>query len=528
MNASATALGAWFRPRPRPDVRPIAWWRIPAYPVAFLALYVVLLWADSGIPSAMLVRPLLVVAGASVLLTLVAAGITADRDRGALIATCLLLTLLTSSDPLAIVLVGVALGVLVEGLVHRGRPSWIGRMATRLLGALAVILTIAVLLTATADGVWEDIGQELTTPPLTPLPAVTATSGAAADAKAPDIYVILLDAFPGDRAAKRATDGYDPDAFPAALQSRGFDVIRDSHSNYLLTPLTLTSMFWMRHIVDIPALDPPHGPLAQDWWRLKQALNDAPAIADLREDGYEVISVDGGYAHAHFDRVDRFIAQPTPPELELAVINNTRMHKLLAAVAPDVLPALARTRIDDVFAQAGSVAREPHDRQRFVFVHVAAPHPPWVFNADGSPRDPGYVSVTGEGAVPVQDSIDAGFDQATYIARQTTDVVDEILENSATPPVIIVMSDHGPGADFSWTAPDASDYVSRASNFMAAYTPGHPGLIGDRLTPVNLFPTLFDPYLGVHVDRQPDTIWAWRGDAYLDAIEAPPVPGWTK
>ncbi len=65
--------------------------------------------------------------------------------------------------------------------------------------------------------------------------------------------MILLDAFPGDRAATHATD-YDADAFPAALTSRGFDVIRDSHSNYLETQLTLTSMFWMRHLVDIPAL----------------------------------------------------------------------------------------------------------------------------------------------------------------------------------------------------------------------------------------------------------------------------------
>ena len=105
--------------------------------------------------------------------------------------------------------------------------------------------------------------------------------------------------------------------------------------------------------------------------------------------------------------------------------------------------------------------------------------------------------------------------------------MDRILASSKQPPVIVVMSDHGPGSDFSWTDPLDSDYVARASNFMAAYTPGHPGLIGDRLTPVNLFPTLFDAYLGVHVDRQPDTIWAWR-DSDIDAIEVPPVPGWAR
>ena len=491
------------------------------YPAAFLPQYVVLLWADSGIPLGMLWRPVAVAVITSMVLTVACAWLTGDRDRGALAATCLLLTLLTSSDPLALILLVVAAGILVEGVIHRGRPSWIARLATRLMNAVVIVLIIATVIAATQAAAWASIEEDVTTPALAPLPAASIS------ATDPDIYVILLDAFPGDRAARHATNGYDPDALPAALTARGFDVIRDSHSNYLLTPLTLTSMFWMRHIVDIPALDPPFGPTARDWWRLKLALNDAPAIADLRAHGYEVISVDGGYAHAHLDRVDRFIGQPTPPELELAVINNTRLRKLFSTFAPSALPELARTRIGDAFAAADALATEPHDRQRFVFVHVAAPHPPWVFNADGSARDPGYVSVTGEGALPIQESFDAGFAQATYIAGETTKVVDRILAASKRPPVVVVMSDHGPGSDFSWTDPSGSDYVARASNLMAAYTPGHPGLIGERLTPVNLLPTLFDAYLGVHVDRKPDSIWAWR-TSYIDAIEAPPVPGWTR
>src|SRR5262245_60724839 len=110
MNASTTALGAWIRPRPRTVVRAMPWWRIPAYPAAFLSLYIVLLWADSGIPLGMLWRPMAVAIIASGLLTLLASAITGDRDRGALIATCLLLTLLTSSDPLALILLFVAIG----------------------------------------------------------------------------------------------------------------------------------------------------------------------------------------------------------------------------------------------------------------------------------------------------------------------------------------------------------------------------------------------------------------------------------
>ena len=520
MSASVEAFGARIRPGARAELRSVPWWRIRLYPAAFLPLYVVLLWADSGIELSTLVRPLLVAGAASILLTLLCSFLTGDPDRGAFAAACLLLTLLTSSDPIALLLSVVALAVVAEGVLHRSRPSWVARVATRLMSLVVFVLLVATVISGTQAGAWSDIVEDLTTPALAPLPAGTAS------AAAPDIYVILLDAFPGDRAAAHAS-GYDADAFPDALTSRGFDVIRDSHSNYLETQLTLTSMFWMRHLVDIPSLAPPFGPQSHDWWRIKTALNDSPAMDALRKHGYETISIDGGYAHAHLDRVDRFIGQPTPPELELAVINNTRLRKLVSAVAPTALPQLARDRIHDAFATADRIADEAHDRQRFVFVHVAAPHPPWVFEADGSPRDPGYVSVTGEGTIPVQDSYDVGFAQATYIAGEATKVVDRILASSKQPPVIVVMSDHGPGSDFSWTDPLHSDYVARASNLMAAYTPGHPGLIGDRLTPVNLFPTLFDAYLGVHVERQPDTIWAWR-DSDIDAIEVPPVPGWAR
>ena len=63
---------------------------------------------------------------------------------------------------------------------------------------------------------------------------------------------------------------------------------------------------------------------------------------------------------------------------------------------------------------------------------------------------------------------------------------------------------------------------------MAALTPGHPDLLADRPTPVNLFGALFGAYLDLPTQRLPDTIWAWPdGGSYLDAVEVPPIAGWT-
>src|SRR4029079_14463170 len=96
---------------------------------------------------------------------------------------------------------------------------------------------------------------------------------AAYDPAAPDIYVILRDGYPGDDAAE-LDPLFDADAFPDALEDRGFDVQRHSRSNYLLTRLTLATMFGNDHVADDPALVRSHGPPAADNRRLRLFADD--------------------------------------------------------------------------------------------------------------------------------------------------------------------------------------------------------------------------------------------------------------
>ena len=86
------------------------------------------------------------------------------------------------------------------------------------------------------------------------------------------------------------------------------------------------------------------------------------------------------------------------------------------------------------------------------------------------------------------------------------------------------MSTTGRATDSTRRPRCSSDLEVRASNFMAALAPGHPGLMDSRPTPVNLFPTLFGAYLGRDIARQPDSIWAYR-NSYIDSVEAPPIDG---
>ena len=326
----------WWR-----ATRRYRWWRIPLYPAAFLSAFVLLTWANAGLPVTMVLRPLLVVVIASLGATLAVAALLLDRDRAGLVVSALALLVLSSDDRTAIVLALVAVVIVIEGLVHRGRASWMAALATRVMSGLSVVLVVALAISMTQADVWPEIVDEITAGPLPP-------TGVAA-AELPDIYVLLLDAYPGDRAASQGTD-FDIDAFPRRLTDRGFDVVRDAHSNYLLTPLTLSSMLTMRHLVDVDALAPPYGPPSRDWQRLRRVLDQAPALATLRAAGYETIVLDAGYAHAHLARVDRFIEQPLPQELEVALMNNTRIAGAIEAVAPGTMAGLARSRVEASFA----------------------------------------------------------------------------------------------------------------------------------------------------------------------------------
>ena len=226
--------------------------------------------------------------------------------------------------------------------------------------------------------------------------------------------------------------------------------------------------------------------------------------------------------------MDHFIEQPEPSEVERSILANTRLDNLIDVVGPGVLAGLDRARIVGNFENAARIATEPSERPRFVFVHVPAPHPPWVFGPDGSPRDPSSLALHGEPYLSPAEQLEAGFDQATHVGNLTVEAIDRIVLELATPPVIVVMSDHGPMGRLIPDDPAGTDFDLRASSFMAALAPGHPGLLADRPTPVNLFPTLFDAYLGMSVARQPDSIWSWHGDSYLDAYEVPPIDGWTR
>jgi hypothetical protein len=338
-----------------------------------------------------------------------------------------------------------------------------------------------------------------------------------AAASSPDIYLLLLDGYPGADARAMAPD-HPPSALRAELLARGFDMAEDTHSNYLQTTTTLASMLQMRHLQGLPALAPPWGPEPFDSRRLRRLINEAPALDALREAGYTSTAIASGFAEVELRRVDRLVEPVSPTEFEHSLIRGTGLGLLLDVVAPDLLPETQRARLEDSFTAVVDAAEEDVAGPRFVLGHIPGPHPPWVFGADGEPiRDDIFAYYTDSArdrAIDRTEAMRRHLDQAAYVDRRVVETVDRILAASATPPVIVVFSDHGPGTGFDQDAPLVSDLKERTSNVLAAYTPGHPGLFAEptTATPIAILPSLLDAYLGLDVAVPDPSVWAWQGE----------------
>ncbi len=91
--------------------------------------------------------------------------------------------------------------------------------------------------------------------------------------------------------------------------------------------------------------------------------------------------------------------------------------------------------------------------------------------------------------------------EVTYLNTLVLDAIDGVLARSAEPPVILVLSDHGPSSGVRWDEiprdeREPSVLRERIANLFAAYTPGKQDVFPDDVSLVNVFRHLFDAYFG--------------------------------
>jgi hypothetical protein len=139
---------------------------------------------------------------------------------------------------------------------------------------------------------------------------------------------------------------------------------------------------------------------------------------------------------------------------------------------------------------------------KFVFAHIVSPHEPMVFGPNGETleREPSY---------------DKGYpDQIAYLNKRILPIVDSILQNSPTLPVIIIQGDHG--------ARQSVGEYGRLGILNAYYLPDSgERMLYKSISPVNTFRVLFNTYFGQKYEMLKDTSYK---SMYTDPLNTIVIP----
>lgn len=282
-----------------------------------------------------------------------------------------------------------------------------------------------------------------------------------ARAKSPDIFYLQVDGY-GRADQLLRVMGFDNQPFLESLKQRGFFVAEKANSSYCQTVLSLGSTL---NLEEIQTLVPSGVAQREDL----NGLVDRPRVVrDLRRFGYESIAVTTGFPGFTFEGFD-LVLQPG--------VKMSYFESILLDMTPiRASEALALTQYEqrqdalefgfEALADLGKRTAKP----RFIFAHILAPHPPFVFRADGSrrPREGPFGFWDGSHFLEHYGNADAyraGYvDQVQWLNRRLLDLLDKLSKDY----IVILQSDHGSKVGVDQVSMQKTD-LREAFGVLAAY-----------------------------------------------------------
>ena len=500
----------------RPSIGRVDWPSLPLHPIGVAAFPVVFLFAENVVQQISL-QPLWGPLALSVLggfaTFLVCSMLLRDWPRGALLASLLLAgffsfghawNLLSDVLPRLRYLVAAYGLVVLAGalLIWRG-GRWVRPLTTFLNAAVILLIAFnAFRIGEFALGAGSTIagGPE-------PTPAVEV------DESAPrrDIYYIVLDRYANAETLRTIYD-HDNTPFLEELEQRGFAIAEDAWANYWKTAFSLMASLSMDY------LDPAHYDTSEPptFAPLHRALQGHLAVpVTLKSLGYEYIHLGNYWAPTNTNvDADLSLRYEDATEFDDALRSTTALMLLAAPAGDDQ---------DDETAPYADLARgttfatfeyleQAADRAgpTFVFAHFLLPHPPYVFDTDGS--------------LPTLEETEGRSEEEQYIRqlewtnRRILEAIDRLLDAPAgEEPIILLQADEGPWPPefnddqrfFDWLAASPDHLQQKFGILNAFHLPGVDAVeagVTDRTSPVNEFRIVMNAYFGADLPLLPDRV----------------------
>lgn len=346
----------------------------------------------------------------------------------------------------------------------------------------------------------------------------------------PDIYYIILDAY-GRNDILQALYEFDNAGFVDSLRTRGFYVADESSSNYVYTLHSVSSSLNMDYLqnLDVDGRD------LENRADLIEILNYSKVRTDLAEKGYQMISFQNDYkatittADIYYDDSRSGFAKPITA-FESIIINASMARILLH------IPAANKAIVESPYDAHRAFITSTFDRLKdvpvlegdyFVYAHIIAPHPPFVFDKDGRAIEHAepFTLLDGSYYLKAEGHSRKGYisdyrKQLEYINVLVLDAVDAILSGSKTPPIIIIQADHGPGAFLHLGSLEKTLPAERFGILNAYYFPDRDyELLYPSISPVNSFRVVIDQFFDGDYELLPDRHYYSKWNFPFDYVQ---------
>lgn len=248
----------------------------------------------------------------------------------------------------------------------------------------------------------------------------------------PDIYLLILDEYAGQKTLVDKFQ-FDNNEFLSYLRSKNFHIVSNSKSNYNVTLFSMASMLSLDRLT----ITDYEKPSQKDFILAGLKLNESAIGQFFRHSGYEIYNLS----------LFRFLNLPSP-------FKHPYLRDFAEEVKSKTLTDLVLRNYETLFLNSGNNSKNTNEslafnynnallncflhssfestKPKFVYAHFLMPHFPHVLNSDGQLVDP-----------KLQLSQDSYLGYLKYCNKKIVPVIDKILASSATPPIILLMSDHG-------------------------------------------------------------------------------------
>jgi hypothetical protein len=338
----------------------------------------------------------------------------------------------------------------------------------------------------------------------------------------PSIYYVILDMHARTDVLQKIY-GYDNSWFISRLKEDGFYIADESTSNYSSTLQSISSSLNMEYI---NYLEETYGRNSNNREPLGLLLTQNRIMRILKEQGYRTGAFQSDDFYTEFHDASIYI-KPTADEIRqfqnfwsLNSFESVFIHSTLVRVLYDLSMVSSETAIEKTIETPYQLHRltilntvehlsdfASKNEAYFVFAHIVAPHPPYIFGPNGKEiqHDQPF-SLSG----PARQNGGPEYmklyvDQVNYIDRIVIEAVERILAESKTPPLIIIQGDHGPVSFWGEDEIMRSNMKEQHAILNAYYFPGQKyDLLYPSVTPVNSFRIIMNTFFDGDYELLPD------------------------